>query len=109
MDRLLARLERKLGRWAIHNLTWYIVGLGAVVFVLAWRLFLPLAGAMRLGLLLFQGGEFAFVLFALAGREKLVSPLLQQELTIVVVLSMIATPFLAMLGRRLAPGIPRSS
>jgi CPA2 family monovalent cation:H+ antiporter-2 len=80
---------------------------GAVVFVLAWRLFLPLAGAMRLGLLLFQGGEFAFVLFALAGREKLVSPLLQQELTIVVVLSMIATPFLAMLGRRLAPGIAR--
>lgn len=34
MDRLLARLERRLGRWAIHNLTWYIVGLGAVVFVL---------------------------------------------------------------------------
>lgn len=34
MERLLARLERKLGRFAIHNLTWYIVGLGAVVFVL---------------------------------------------------------------------------
>lgn len=80
---------------------------GTVVFILAWRLFLPLAGAFRLALLLFQGGEFAFVLFALAGREKLVSPLLQQELTIVVVLSMIATPFLAMLGRRLAPEIAR--
>ncbi len=80
---------------------------GAVVFVLAWRLFLPLAGAMRLALLLFQGGEFAFVLFALAGREKLVSPLIQQELTIVVVLSMIATPFLSLLGRRMAPQIAR--
>ena len=80
---------------------------GAVVFVLAWRLFLPVAGALRLALLLFQGGEFAFVLLALAGREKLVAPLLQQELTIVVVLSMIATPFLALLGRRLAPGIAR--
>ena len=34
MERLLARLERRFGRWAIHNLTWYIVGLGAVVFVL---------------------------------------------------------------------------
>jgi CPA2 family monovalent cation:H+ antiporter-2 len=76
---------------------------GAVIFFLAWRMFLPLAGAMRLGLLLFQGGEFAFVLFALAGREQMISPLVQQELTIVVVLSMIATPFLAMLGRRWAP------
>lgn len=94
---------------------WEILGLlvgivvikGAVVFVITWRLFLPVAGAMRLALLLFQGGEFAFVLFALIGRERLVSPLLQQELTIVVVLSMIATPFLAMLGRHLAPGIAR--
>lgn len=34
MDRLLTRLERRFGRWAIHNLTWYIVGLGAVVFAL---------------------------------------------------------------------------
>jgi hypothetical protein len=34
MQRLLARLERTLGRYAIPNLTWYIVGLGAVVFVL---------------------------------------------------------------------------
>lgn len=80
---------------------------GIVVFVLAWRLFLPLAGAMRLGLLLCQGGEFAFVLFSLAGREELVSPLLQQELTIVVVLSMMATPLLAKLGLWLAPGVAR--
>lgn len=76
---------------------------GAVIFLLAWRLFLPLPGAMRMALLLFQGGEFAFVLFSVAGREGLVTPLLQQELTIVVVLSMLATPFLAMLGRRWAP------
>jgi hypothetical protein len=34
MDRLLARLERRFGRWALHNLTWYVVGLGAIVFVL---------------------------------------------------------------------------
>jgi CPA2 family monovalent cation:H+ antiporter-2 len=94
--------------WEILGLLAGIVAIkGAVVFVITWRLFLPVAGAMRLALLLFQGGEFAFVLFALIGRERLVSPLLQQELTIVVVLSMIATPFLAMLGRHLAPGIAR--
>jgi monovalent cation:H+ antiporter-2, CPA2 family len=82
---------------------------GLVIFVLCWRLFLRPAGSMRLGLLLCQGGEFAFVLFALSGREELVSPLLQQELTIVVVLSMIATPFLAKLGERLAPGLARKT
>jgi CPA2 family monovalent cation:H+ antiporter-2 len=82
---------------------------GVVIFALCWRLFLRPAGSMRLGLLLCQGGEFAFVLFALSGREELVTPLLQQELTIVVVLSMIATPFLAKLGERLAPSLARKT
>jgi CPA2 family monovalent cation:H+ antiporter-2 len=80
---------------------------GVIIFMLAWRLFLPLAASVRLGLLLAQGGEFAFVLFALAGREELGSPVLRQELTIVVVLSMMATPVLAMAGQRLAPRIAR--
>jgi CPA2 family monovalent cation:H+ antiporter-2 len=78
-----------------------------VIFVLCQRLFLPTAGSVRLGLMLAQGGEFAFVLFALAGRERLLSPVLQQELTIVVVLSMMLTPLLALAGDRLAPSIAR--
>lgn len=36
MDRLLARLERKLGRFAIERLTTFIVGGMAIVFVLAY-------------------------------------------------------------------------
>jgi CPA2 family monovalent cation:H+ antiporter-2 len=80
---------------------------GVIIFMLAWRLFLPPAGSVRLGLLLAQGGEFAFVLFALAGREELGSPVLRQELTIVVVLSMMATPVLAMAGQRIAPRLAR--
>ncbi|HEY3145560.1 MAG TPA: cation:proton antiporter [Dongiaceae bacterium] len=80
---------------------------GIIIFLLAWRLFLPPAGSLRLGLLLAQGGEFAFVLLALTNREELLSPVLQQELTIVVVLSMMATPLLAIAGQRLAPGIAR--
>ncbi|HET6619266.1 MAG TPA: cation:proton antiporter [Dongiaceae bacterium] len=78
---------------------------GIIIFALAWRLFLPPAGSLRLGLLLAQGGEFAFVLFALTGKEGLLSPVLQQEMTIVVVLSMMATPLLALAGQRLAPRI----
>jgi monovalent cation:H+ antiporter-2, CPA2 family len=80
---------------------------GLVIFLLCWSLFMPPADSFRLGLLLAQGGEFAFVLFALSGREELMAPVLQQELTIVVVLSMMATPFLAMAGQRLAPRIAR--
>lgn len=36
MDRLLARLERKLGRFAVERLTTFIVGGMAIVFVLAY-------------------------------------------------------------------------
>lgn len=80
---------------------------GVIIFAVAWQVFMAQAGSLRLGLLLAQGGEFAFVLFALAGREKLLPPALQQELTIVVVLSMMATPLLAQAGQRLAPRIAR--
>ena len=80
---------------------------GTLIFFLCWRLFMPPADSVRLGLLLAQGGEFGFVLFALSGREQLMAPVLQQELTIVVVLSMMVTPFLAMAGQRLAPRIAR--
>jgi monovalent cation:H+ antiporter-2, CPA2 family len=80
---------------------------GIVIFVLCQRLFLTSAGSVRLGLVLAQGGEFAFVLFALAGREELLSPVLQQELILVVVLSMMLTPALALIGDRLAPRIAR--
>jgi CPA2 family monovalent cation:H+ antiporter-2 len=80
---------------------------GIVIFVLCQRLFLTSAGSVRLGLVLAQGGEFAFVLFALAGREQLLSPVLQQELILVVVLSMMLTPALALAGDRLAPRIAR--
>jgi monovalent cation:H+ antiporter-2, CPA2 family len=31
---------------------------GVVIFLLCWRLFMPLAGSVRLGLMLAQGGEF---------------------------------------------------
>jgi voltage-gated potassium channel Kch len=49
---------------------------------------------MRLGLLLSQGGEFGFVLFAQAAAAMLVSPAAASLFSAVVTLSMVTTPFL---------------
>jgi CPA2 family monovalent cation:H+ antiporter-2 len=97
----------RFGAEILLMLVGLLVVKGIVIFLLCWRLFLMPAGSLRLALLLAQGGEFAFVLFALSGREQLLDPVLQQELTMVVVLSMLATPLLALAGQRLAPGIAR--
>jgi monovalent cation:proton antiporter-2 (CPA2) family protein len=50
--------------------------------------------SMRLGLLLSQGGEFGFVLFAQATAAMLVSPAAASLFSAVVTLSMVTTPFL---------------
>ena len=67
--------------------------------------------ALEAGLLLGQGGEFAFVLLSLASQLNVMPDNLNQVLIIVVVLSMALTPALAELGaaaraarvRRFAP------
>jgi voltage-gated potassium channel Kch len=55
----------------------------------------------RAAFFLAPGGEFAFVTFGEAVRNNLLSPLMSSQLTIVVALSMAATPWLAMLGSHL--------
>ncbi|QPQ56245.1 cation:proton antiporter [Allosphingosinicella flava] len=52
--------------------------------------------AVKLGLLLSQGGEFAFVLFAEAQRAVLIAPEAASLFSAVVTLSMATTPFLMM-------------
>ena len=55
--------------------------------------------ALRLGVALSQGGEFAFVLFGVVGAAGLLQPELREVLTVAVTLSMIATaPLYAMLS-----------
>ncbi|MDQ3139516.1 MAG: cation:proton antiporter, partial [Pseudomonadota bacterium] len=54
--------------------------------------------ALKLGLLLSQGGEFAFVLFAAAQSALLVAPEAASLFTAIVTLSMATTPFLMMLN-----------
>ncbi len=78
-----------------------MTGKAAIMIALAWWLHLPPAQALRFGLLLSQGGEFAFVLLAAAAGENLVSDGDRQLLTAAVVLTMMLTPLAAFAGRRL--------
>ena len=74
----------------------------AVLWVLA-RLFGHKGGlAPAVALLLAQSGEFALVLFAVAFEGSLLSEGLFQQLLLIVVLSMLATPPIAGLAHRLA-------
>lgn len=61
---------------------------------MAWR------GALALGLLLSQGGEFGFVLFAQASHALLIAPEAASLFGAVVTLSMATTPFLMAATRR---------
>mmetsp|Transcript_16096 Transcript_16096/g.36798 ORF Transcript_16096/g.36798 Transcript_16096/m.36798 type:complete len:722 (-) Transcript_16096:485-2650(-) len=63
------------------------------------------ASSQRTGLILAQGGEFAFVTFGLAQKSNLMSPQLAQLLFLIVALSMVMTPFLATTGFRIASSI----
>lgn len=71
-----------------------IMGL-ARLFGMAWR------SAFALGLLLSQGGEFGFVLFAQAQHALLVEPQAASVFGAVVTVSMATTPFLMALARKL--------
>lgn len=66
---------------------------------------LPRHSAVEAGLLLGQGGEFAFIVLALAARLELIEPDLEQFMLIVTGLTMLGTPLVAAgaarLGRRL--------
>jgi len=53
----------------------------------------PIAGAVRMGAVLSQGGEFGFVLFGLAVAGGSMAPDQASAAMLVVTLSMIATPF----------------
>jgi len=80
----------------------FVVGIAAAVIVIKGILIAILArmsgnrwpGAIRLGLLLSQAGEFGFVLFAQAANAKLILPEAASLFGAIVTLSMATTPFL---------------
>ena len=55
-------------------------------------------GALSLAAAMSQGGEFAFVLFGIAARERLIAAELIDELVLAVAVSMLLTPFAYMLN-----------
>lgn len=62
------------------------------------------ANSLRLGIALAQGGEFAFVVFALAATENIIPTTLLAPLTLLVTFSMILTPaFFWILDRWIEP------
>lgn len=71
-----------------------IMGIG-LLFKMTWR------GALALGLLLSQGGEFGFVLFAQAQHAYLIAPEAASLFGAIVTLSMATTPFLMSATRSL--------
>lgn len=70
----------------------FLIGL---LFRMEWR------GALALGLLLSQGGEFGFVLFAQGQNAMLITSEAASVFSAIVTLSMISTPFLMMATRRI--------
>jgi CPA2 family monovalent cation:H+ antiporter-2/glutathione-regulated potassium-efflux system protein KefB len=78
-----------------------IIVKAAIIMGLASWFGMPWRRALALGLLLSQGGEFGFVLFAQAQRSLLIDPDAASLFSAIVTLSMATTPFLMMATRRI--------
>jgi monovalent cation:proton antiporter-2 (CPA2) family protein len=77
----------------------------AILFGLGRRIGLESAPARRLALVLSQGGEFAFALFAAGTTAGVLERPVADLLSVAVTLSMAATPLLLLLDELLAPKV----
>ncbi|MFW2852342.1 cation:proton antiporter [Sphingomonas sp. TX0543] len=91
-ERPLFVLAMALALIATKALVIFLIG---VAFRMSWR------GALALGVLLSQGGEFGFVLFAQAQNAYLIAPDAASLFGAIITLSMATTPFLMMATRKL--------
>lgn len=82
---------------------------GGVIFVLARLFRLPPRVAIEIGLLLGAGGEFAFVLIGAAMAANLLPVDIGQPLLILTTVSMVATPLIARVARRLGQRVAAAS
>jgi CPA2 family monovalent cation:H+ antiporter-2 len=105
---------RVVGReagWIAGSVAGLFLIKGGITAALARLFRLPRATAVETGLLLGQGGEFAFVVVGMAMTLGIVPAATGHFMLIVTGLSMVATPLVAQLARRLAaqlagPGKP---
>ena len=77
----------------------------AILFALGRAFGLTNRDSLKLGFVLAQGGEFAFVLFTLGISAGLLDGAIAQQLILAVTLSMAATPFLYLATNRVARAI----
>ena len=82
-----------------------IAGKFIIVFVSALAMRLPLRVGVLTAASLSQIGEFSFVLLLAAGGTGLLEQPFQGNLTVAIILSMLATPFAIALGPHLAGGL----
>ncbi len=74
----------------------------SLIIIILCKIFrLPLAPSIHTGLLLSQGGEFAFVVFIMAVNQSFIAPNTAQFLATVVTVTMAITPLLAGFGRKI--------
>lgn len=83
-------------------LTLVVVKAG-ILFVLARLLFgMQSKNSVAIALVLAQSGEFSLVIFSLAYQSNILTDMLFQQLLLIVLLSMLATPILAHFAQRFA-------
>lgn len=89
--------------FSIIGLTIALMLTKAVIIMALCRIFgFSLSTAVHTGLLLSQGGEFAFVLFTLPASQHVMGSELAQILMVVVTVSMALTPIIGLLGKKIA-------
>lgn len=88
--------------WILASAVGLIALKAAILALLALLAGASRAVAAEVGLLLGQGGEFAFIVLGMAGAQGLIPPATVQFMALTVGISMLATPPLAVLARRLA-------
>ena len=105
----LAAIARMPGTVALAVLGLFLVK-APIIVALARAFGLGLATAVEMGILLGQGGEFAFVVVTLAARIGLLPESAAQLVLIIVSATLVLTPlaarFAARAGRRLAAAVP---
>jgi glutathione-regulated potassium-efflux system protein KefB len=81
---------------------------GVCIYAVARLMRSPHGEALDRAVLMAQGGEFAFVLYAAAASTGLVSAQVNANLTAIIVLSMVLTPLVVLVARRFMPRLVRS-
>ncbi len=81
---------------------------GIIIYALCYLFRFRQGAAIHSALLLSQGSEFAFILFSLAAKQKIMSPDAAQLLLVIVATTMAITPLLSIIGAWLEEKIDSS-